>query len=272
MERSRVARHFCKGSDPGCREFEQRRRSVIPVFGEAQQPGSNQIACDALHRLPRDSEPAGSIWDATRLARRNAEQLPTRLRLILALGNRLADAPKVPRRFKHVGDQQCKFFLALDNMLAYWHSVTTMVSKKLDAVETLKAAFERAAKIRPVAGGFPVLAEVLRAAGVLRNEWHLPGAQSRYDMTDGAVLMQQLPPRIDGISVVPPFDRNELIRVLRADQAGETTFPAFLDGVGERVWCATPLSFLNTACCTMGLPGPCTKNRTRQSTWPERNA
>jgi uncharacterized protein YbcV (DUF1398 family) len=49
-------------------------------------------------------------------------------------------------------------------------------------------------------------------------------------MVDGAVLIQQLPPLFEGMAVVPAFDRNELIRVLRADQAGEATFPAFLDG------------------------------------------
>jgi uncharacterized protein YbcV (DUF1398 family) len=105
-----------------------------------------------------------------------------------------------------------------------------MVTKQSSSVEALQAAFSRAAAIRPAVGGFPVLAEVLRSAGVKRNEWQLPAAQSRYDMTDGTVLIQQLTPLTEGINAVPAFDRDELIRVLRADQAGETTFPAFLDG------------------------------------------
>ena len=105
-----------------------------------------------------------------------------------------------------------------------------MVTDRSNPVEALQAAFAQAAAIRPVVGGFPVLAEVLRAAGVLRNEWHLPAAQSRYDMTDGTVLIQPLRPVTDGLTVVPAFDRDELIRVLRADQAGETAFPAFLEG------------------------------------------
>jgi uncharacterized protein YbcV (DUF1398 family) len=105
-----------------------------------------------------------------------------------------------------------------------------MVTEGNSAVERLQAAFARAAAIRPAVGGFPVLAEVLRAAGVERNEWHLPAAQSRYDMRDGTVLIQQLTPLTDGITVVPAFNRDELIRVLRADQAGETAFRAFLEG------------------------------------------
>jgi uncharacterized protein YbcV (DUF1398 family) len=166
-----------------------------------------------------------------RVARGNAEQLPARLRLLLMAGNRLADAPEVSRSFEDVRDQQREFFFAtLDNMLSYWHDISTMVTERSSDVEALQAAFARAAAIRPAVGGFPVLAEVLRTAGVKRNEWHLPAAQSRYDLTDGTVLIQQLKPLTDGITVVPAFDRDELIRVLRADQAGETTFPAFLEG------------------------------------------
>ncbi len=166
-----------------------------------------------------------------RASRGNAEQLPARLRLFLTPSNRLADPPKVPRCFEDVRDQQPEFFVAIiDNMLSIRHNVTSMVTESSSAVEVLKAAFARAAEIRPAVGGFPTLAEVLRAAGVRRNEWHLPAAQSRYDMTDGTVLIQQFKPLTDGIAVVPAFNRNELIRVLRADQAGETTFPAFLEG------------------------------------------
>lgn len=165
------------------------------------------------------------------VARRNAEELPACLRLILTAGDRFADAPKLPRGFEDIRDQQRKLFLArIDNMLSYWHNVAIMVTEQHSAVEALRAAFERAAAIRPAVGGFPVLAEVLRAAGVQRNEWQLPAAQSRYDMLDGAVVVQQLKPLTEGITAVPAFDRDELIRVLRADQAGETTFLTFLEG------------------------------------------
>ncbi len=49
-------------------------------------------------------------------------------------------------------------------------------------------------------------------------------------MVDGTALMQQLTPLNVGISVAADFDRDKLIRVLRADQAGELTFSAFLEG------------------------------------------
>lgn len=46
------------------------------------------------------------------------------------------------------------------------------------AIENLETAQRYAMSIRPSVGGFPVLAEVLRQAGVRMNEWHLPAAQS----------------------------------------------------------------------------------------------
>jgi len=36
-------------------------------------------------------------------------------------------------------------------------------------------------------------------------------------------------PLVDGAADVPLFDEGALIRALRADQAGESTFPEFLD-------------------------------------------
>lgn len=35
-------------------------------------------------------------------------------------------------------------------------------------------------------------------------------------------------PLVTGVADVPPFDRQALITALRADQAGETSFPEFL--------------------------------------------
>lgn len=35
-------------------------------------------------------------------------------------------------------------------------------------------------------------------------------------------------PLLSGAADVPPFDRGELIKALRTDQAGESTFPQFL--------------------------------------------
>jgi uncharacterized protein YbcV (DUF1398 family) len=84
-----------------------------------------------------------------------------------------------------------------------------------------------AMSIRPQVGGFPVLAEVLRQAGVRLNRWSLPACQSVYVMQDGAVV-QQGTPLVTGTHDVPPFDREALIAAIRADQKGQSSFPEFL--------------------------------------------
>jgi uncharacterized protein YbcV (DUF1398 family) len=95
------------------------------------------------------------------------------------------------------------------------------------AIENLQAAQKRAMAIRPKVGGFPYLAETLRRAGVTRNIWSLPACQSIFPTTNGPVVMQG-EPLVSGMADVPAFDREGLIRALRLDQAGESTFPEFL--------------------------------------------
>ena len=95
------------------------------------------------------------------------------------------------------------------------------------AIENLQTAQQRAIAIRPKVGGFPYLAESLRQAGVTRNFWFLPACQSLYLTYDGPVVTQS-PPLLSGTADVPRFDRDALIRALRIDQAGESTFPEFL--------------------------------------------
>ena len=92
---------------------------------------------------------------------------------------------------------------------------------------TVQNAQRRAAEIRPKVGGFPVLAEVLRQAGIHRNEWTLPAAQTLY-LTDAGAVVEPATPLISAMSEVPAFDRDAVIDALRADQAGHTTFPQFL--------------------------------------------
>jgi uncharacterized protein YbcV (DUF1398 family) len=82
--------------------------------------------------------------------------------------------------------------------------------------------------IRPRVGGFPYLAEVLRKAGVTRNIWSLPSGQSLFLTQWGPVVMQGNP-LLNGAADVPAFDEEALIRALRLDQAGESTFPEFLE-------------------------------------------
>jgi len=101
------------------------------------------------------------------------------------------------------------------------------------AIDNLNAAMRREAAIRPKVGGFPYLAESLRQAGVTHNIWYLPGCQSLFLTREGPVLMQGAP-LVSGTVDVPAFDRDALIRALRIDQAGESTFPEFL----AASWCA----------------------------------
>jgi uncharacterized protein YbcV (DUF1398 family) len=95
------------------------------------------------------------------------------------------------------------------------------------AIENLQAAQKRAMAGRPKVGGFPYLAETLRRAGVRRNQWFLPSCQSIY-LTELGPVVTQSAPLVDGMADVPAFDQEALIRALRIDQAGESTFPEFL--------------------------------------------
>ena len=96
------------------------------------------------------------------------------------------------------------------------------------AIDNLMKAMERAAAIRPKVGRFPYLAECLRQAGVTRNLWFLPAGQSLFLTEEGPVVMQGAP-LVSGTVDVPAFDRDDLIAALRIDQAGESTFPEFLE-------------------------------------------
>jgi len=90
------------------------------------------------------------------------------------------------------------------------------------------AAMKAAEAGRPRVGGFPYLAEVLRKAGVTRNVWSLPSCQSLFLTKEGPVVIQGSP-LVNGPADVPVFDEAALIAALRVDQAGESTFPEFLN-------------------------------------------
>jgi uncharacterized protein YbcV (DUF1398 family) len=95
------------------------------------------------------------------------------------------------------------------------------------AIENLQAAQKRAMAVRPQVGGFPYLAECLRRAGVTKNLWFLPSCQSLYLSNEGPVAVPGTP-LVSGATDVPAFEREALIRALRTDQAGKSTFPEFL--------------------------------------------
>ena len=96
------------------------------------------------------------------------------------------------------------------------------------AIDNLTEAMKTAEAIRPRVGGFPYLAGVLRKAGVTRNVWSLPSCQSLFLTEQGPVVIQG-DPLVTGAVDVPAFDEKALIRALRLDQAGESTFPEFLE-------------------------------------------
>jgi len=96
------------------------------------------------------------------------------------------------------------------------------------AIDNLTEAMKVAEAIRPRVGGFPYLAEVLRKAGVTHNVWSLPSCQSLFLTREGPVVMQGAP-LVNGAVDVPAFNERALIKALRVDQAGESTFPEFLD-------------------------------------------
>jgi len=105
-------------------------------------------------------------------------------------------------------------------------------------VEKLLEAQKNAMAARPKVGGFPVLAEVLRKAGIKMNRWILPSCQSIYFMSEGTVI-QQGTPLINGSFEAPVFQREALIAAIRKDQAGESTFPEFL----QATWRAGVISY-----------------------------
>ncbi|MGI5447280.1 DUF1398 family protein [Streptomyces sp. CA-243310] len=93
----------------------------------------------------------------------------------------------------------------------------------------LQATLERAAAIRPKVGGFPHLAETLRQAGVSRCRMAVPSNAMLY-LTDLGPVAVQGEPLIAGMVDAAPFDREALLTALRLDQAGESTFPEFVQG------------------------------------------
>lgn len=95
------------------------------------------------------------------------------------------------------------------------------------ATDNLSNAQKRAMLNRPKVGGFPYLAEVLRQAGVTTNIWNLPSCQSIY-LTKLGPVVNQMPALINGTADIPAFDEKALVTALRLNQAGESTFPEFL--------------------------------------------
>jgi uncharacterized protein YbcV (DUF1398 family) len=123
-----------------------------------------------------------------------------------------------------------------------------------NAIENLQAAQKRALAVRPKVGGFPYLAEILRRAGVTRNRWFLPACESLYLTKDGPVVTQGTP-LVTGTVDVPRFDRKALVKALRTDQAGNSTFPEFLMGCWRAGIVRYDVDFSARTCTYYGAEG-----------------
>jgi len=122
------------------------------------------------------------------------------------------------------------------------------------AIENLEAAQRRAMAGRPKVGGFPYLAETLRLAGVTRNLWYLPACESLY-LTEHGPVVSQGPPLLTGNADVPPFNREALIAALRTDQAGNSTFPEFLQATWHAGVVHYDVDFIARTCTYYGWNG-----------------
>jgi uncharacterized protein YbcV (DUF1398 family) len=100
------------------------------------------------------------------------------------------------------------------------------------AIENLIQAQQFAMSIRAKVGGFPYFAEALRQAGITLNIWNLPSCQSIYLTQYGSVVSQGTP-LVSTLTNIPSFNQEALIRALRNDQAGQSSFPEFLTAAWE---------------------------------------
>ena len=100
------------------------------------------------------------------------------------------------------------------------------------AIDNLTEAQKFAMSIRPKVGGFPYLAQGLRAAGVTRNSWCLR-LVNLYLSLNLALSCNQASSLISGACEVARFKRDSLFHALRTDQAGKSSFPEFLKSSRE---------------------------------------
>ena len=122
------------------------------------------------------------------------------------------------------------------------------------SIKKLSDAFQLAMTIRPKVGGFPVLAEVLKRAGVKRNYWTLPSCQSIFVMDSGNVVNQGTP-LVTGMNEIFKFDEAALIKALRKDQNGESTFPEFLESSWKAGVIRYDVNFDLRTCTYFGVLG-----------------
>lgn len=97
----------------------------------------------------------------------------------------------------------------------------------IQILNNLNNAISKSETVRPELGGFPYLAECLREEGFTKNTWFLPSGDSFYFTKENSLV---IPGKslINDVTTYPPYSKDKLINTLRADQAGQITFPEFL--------------------------------------------
>lgn len=172
---------------------------------------------------------------------------PQALKFTLPSG-READARDLAER-----ETQCCSFFTFEFLAGEQLELRVIVQpeyvKILDTIESRVAmnhlikkfqdAMTVAEQDKPKVGGFPFLAESLRQAGAVTNTWNLPGCQCIFELKGGDIAIQG-EPLVTGWVAVPPFDEAGLVAAIRKDQAGESTFPEFL----QAAWVAGVTSYV----------------------------
>lgn len=116
-----------------------------------------------------------------------------------------------------------------------------MLSKTIaesDPMTAVLAARERGIRLQLAGGGFPVLAESLRSAGVCFVHCNVASMTTLYRTHQGAVIDQQVP-ILSGLERVVDFECAEVIAAIRRDQQGASTYPEFM----VEIWRAGVISY-----------------------------
>ena len=121
-------------------------------------------------------------------------------------------------------------------------------------ITTINAAAARGFAARPKVGGFPYLAEALRQAGVTAYYFDVASSSVIYATAHGDVLQPGALLRSEKI-VVPPFDEAALIRALRIDQSGESTFPEFVEATLQAGVFRYEVNTVARTCTYIGVHG-----------------
>lgn len=146
---------------------------------------------------------------------------------------------------------RCDYFLFFKGSTHFWLRRGVEMNQ---IIKKLTDAQIYAMSIRPKVGGFPVLAEVLRQAGVIKNRWSLPSCQSVYIMDKGSIL-QQGTPLVIGMHAIPKFDSSALIAAIRTDQEGKSTFPEFLQSAWHAGVIGYDVDFIGRKVVYFGVHG-----------------